>query len=384
MKKEAIQLPDKMRTKFGKELSSEQAVEALRKAYEQTELLLSSITSILIGVDEEGRVTHWNPVAEKTFGISSARVLDHPFSKCGIQWDSGLVLSGIRQCRAGMEPVRIDDVPFQRRDGQKGYLGLTVIPLKRETEGSMECILFGADITQRKKTEDFKNEFISTVSHELRTPLTVIKEGVSQVAEGLLGGVNEEQGRFLAIALESIERLGRIVDDLLDISKIEAGKLQLKKTPTDLVSLVKGISLAYAYQAKAKRLEIRARLPPAPVEACVDKDKLTQVWINLISNSLKFTEKGRIEIWVADKGETVECGISDTGMGIAQEDLPRVFGKFQQFGRPAGPGQKGTGLGLAICKGIVELHQGQITVASRLGEGTEVKFVLPKNGEGEE
>jgi PAS domain S-box-containing protein len=354
-----------------------QAEEAIRKAYAQTELLLSSITSILIGVNENGFVTHWNAVAEKTFGIPASSVMNRPFSECKIQWELPLVLAGIRDCRAKGLPLRMDDIRFRRSNGQEGFLGMTLIPLRQDTEGHMECILFGADITERKKMEQLKNEFVSTVSHELRTPLSVIKEGVSQVLEGILGEINEEQKRFLTISLEGIDRLGRIVDDLLDLASVEAGRMELKREMVDVASLARGIALAFNYQAKEKGLEIVTHLPPAVVEAYADKDKLVQVFTNLISNAIKFTEKGRIEISVVDKAEAVKCSVSDTGKGIAQEDLPGVFSKFQQFGQTAGSAQKGTGLGLSICKGIIDLHRGQIWAESKLGEGTKLTFALP-------
>lgn len=351
--------------------------DAIRKAYEQTELILSSITSILIGVNHQDRITHWNGVAEKTFGIPARLVKNKSFSSCGINWEPRPIIAGISECREKNLPVRLQDVEFKRPTGQKGFLGITIIPLRHET-GPVECILFGADITERKRIEQLKDEFVSTVSHELRTPLTIIKEGVSQVLEGILGNINDDQRRFLNISLESIDRLGRIVDDLLDISKIEAGKLELKRAPVDIAGLAKGVALAYHFQSKQKGLEIITHFPPSPIEVYVDRDRIIQVFTNLISNALKFTDKGRIEIVITDKQNSVECSLSDTGRGIAQEDLPKVFNKFQQFNRTAGPGDKGTGLGLAICKGIVESHRGTIHVESKLEEGTKFVFTLPK------
>ncbi len=361
----------------------QQTQKALQKAYAQTELLLSSITSILIGVGQNGLITHWNAVAEKTFGIATREVMNRPFSQCGIQWDFKTVWAGIQECQAKGLPLRLEDIAFERQNGEKRFLGFTLIPLRQDPEGHMECILYGADITERKQIEQLKNEFVSTVSHELRSPLTIIREGVSQVLEGVVGEVNEDQKRFLSIALEGIDRLRRIVDDLLDISKIEAGKLELKKESTDIVSLVKGVSLSFHLQAQKKGLELKTDLPRGPLVIYVDKDRVVQVFNNLIFNAFKFTEKGRIEISVVDKGNEIECCISDTGIGIAEADLSKIFGKFQQFDQIASSSEKGTGLGLAICKGIVESQGGQIRVQSRLGQGTKVIFTLPKTTTGE-
>lgn len=352
--------------------------EALRKAYAQTELLLSSITSILIGINQNGLVTHWNAVAEKTFGIAAREVMNRPFAQCGIKWDFATVLAGIQECRSKGSPLRLSDLVFERQNGEKRFVGFTLIPLRQDPEGHMEYILYGADITHRKQIEELKNEFISTVSHELRSPLTIIREGVSQVLEGILGQVNKDQKRFLSIALEGIDRLKRIVDDLLDISKIEAGRLELRREWVNMVSLVKGVSLAFQLQAKKKGLKLKTELPKGRLEIHVDKDRTVQVFNNLVSNALKFTEKGRIGILVIDQGNEIECRVSDTGIGIAQADLSKAFGKFQQFSQITSQAEKGTGLGLAISKGIVESQGGHIRVESELGKGTEVIFTLPK------
>lgn len=343
----------------------------------QTELLLSLIPSLLIGVDQKGHVSHWNKAAESLFGIPGSSVLNKPLSETGVQWDLKMLMEGIAECRKKGASIRLDEVEFKRLSGETRILGFTIIPVREESGGSVECILFGADITERKRIEELKNEFVGIVSHELRTPLTVIKEGVSQVAEGILGKVSADQKHFLSISLEGIERLGRIVDDLLDISKIEVGKLALKREMVDLVGVVKGLVLAFKAKARFKGVEIKTHLPDEEELIYVDEDRMVQVFTNLIENAIKFTEKGLIEISILNKGvEGVECSVSDTGKGISTADLPKVFGKFQQFHRQTT--EKGTGLGLAICKGIIEGHKGRIWVESRPDEGTKFIFTLPR------
>ena len=342
-----------------------------------TELLLASIPSILIGVGPDGRVTHWNVVAETTFGLPAASVIHRPFAECEIRWDTRMILEGITECRKKGSSVRLHDIEFSNSNGEKKVLGFTLIPVRQNHEDFVECILFGADITERKRIEQLKNEFVSTVSHELRTPLTIIKETVAQVVEELLGPVNEKQKRFLGISLESIDRLGRIVDDLLDISKIEAGRFELKREMVDVIALAKGLVVPFSSRARLKGVEIVTHFPLGGASVYVDEDRIVQVFTNLIDNAIKFTNRGRIEVSVVDKGNVVECSIQDTGLGISPADLPKVFGKFQQL-HPSS-GQKGTGLGLAICKGIVEAHKGQIKVESRADEGTTFTFTLPRH-----
>lgn len=364
-------------------IERKQAEEALKKAHAEKALLLSSITSLLIGLSAKNIITYWNVIAEGTFGIAATNVMGIPFSDCGIHWDYESIAEGLTECRQKKSPVRINDARFLRPNMSEGYLGLTLIPVK---SGELDVLIFGADITERKKLEHLKDEFISTVSHELRTPLTVIREGVSQVLEGILGETTENQKKFLTIALQAIDRLSRIINDLLDISKIEADKLELKMDLVHLNTIITEIvnpSSPYQMRAADKGLILKARLSHPRIEAFVARDKIIQVFTNLIGNALKFTEKGSIEVSIDHKGDHIECAVSDTGGGISKDNLPKVFHKFQQFGRTSGPGEKGTGLGLAISKGLVEMHKGKIWVESEFGYGTQFKFTLPLTSENE-
>jgi anti-sigma regulatory factor (Ser/Thr protein kinase) len=180
------------------------------------------------------------------------------------------------------------------------------------------------------------------------------------------------------MCLEDIDRLSRIIDGLLDISRIESGKIILKKETLDIIDLARNAVSSLAVKIKNKGLELIEEYPKEKTEIYVDKDRIIEVFINLLSNAIKFTDKGHIEISVKNKAKMVECCISDTGRGIAKKDLPKVFSRFQQFGRVFGPGEKGTGLGLSIVKSIIELHKGQIRVESKLNKGTKFIFTLFK------
>ncbi len=228
-----------------------------------------------------------------------------------------------------------------------------------------------------------KDEFVANVSHELRTPMSIIREGVSQVREEILGSTTPHQRKSLEIVLRNIDRLGRIIDDLLDISKLESGRMQLHRAPLDLEGVVREAVAPFLSRAQENGLQVKTRFPREPVVAFADRERVIQVLTNLIDNALKFTPKGEVAISIEEIGSTAECRVSDTGKGIPAEDLPKIFDKFQQFGRIIGPGAKGTGLGLAICKKIVELHGGQIHVESAPSRGTTFTFSLPRD-EGQE
>jgi len=245
--------------------------------------------------------------------------------------------------------------------------------------GKKKALVFVEDITERKRLEKLKDEFVSNVSHELRTPLSIIKEGVSLVLDEIVGEINKKQRTVLGTSKDNIDRLGRIINDLLDIAKIESGKLTLHKDNIDLVALVRRISQSYEIKIREKDLELKMNFSGEEIFAYVDEDRITQIFMNLINNAIKFTSKGYILLSVIDKDNEIECSVEDTGRGITDEDVPKLFSKFEQFGRiPAGGIDKGTGLGLSIAKALVVSHNGNIRVESKIDSGTKFIFVLPK------
>jgi signal transduction histidine kinase/HPt (histidine-containing phosphotransfer) domain-containing protein len=260
------------------------------------------------------------------------------------------------------------------------------VKLRKECEEELQRSNDGIRILNRElqnnnaKLREFdqrKDEFVNNVSHEIRTPLTIIRESISQVADGLFGEVPATQRQYLNKSLLSVDRLVNIINDLLAVAKIENLKLQVLKTKVRMSSLVEDVMSNYEDKAQAKGLGLRCELPLIDLHASIDQEKVLQVFGNLISNAIKFTEKGHITISIAEKEEFIECKISDTGKGMAQEDIPKLFNKFEQIGRHQSDG-KGTGLGLTISKGIVELHGGNIYVISEEHKGSTFTFTLPK------
>jgi signal transduction histidine kinase len=235
-----------------------------------------------------------------------------------------------------------------------------------------------AEAAARRRAERLKEEFCHMVSHELRTPLTTIREGVSQIAAGILGPTTPAQREFLGIVLSDIERLSRIINDLLDIGKIEAGRLELAREHVNIVGIARQEARLFEPRARAKGLRIRTDFSQAEIEVYADPDKIAQVFANLLGNALKFTEHGEVALIVEDMGEHISCAVRDTGRGIAPDDLPKVFQKFYQVGRTPAAGGNGTGLGLPIVKGLVESHGGEISARSEPGVGSTFTFVLPK------
>jgi signal transduction histidine kinase len=228
------------------------------------------------------------------------------------------------------------------------------------------------------KLDELKSDFISTVSHELRTPLSIIKEGISLVLDKIPGNLNEKQSKILDISKYNIDRLARIIDGLLDVSKMEAGKVEMKRSLIDVSGIVRQVASSFGPKIKEKGLEMRLDVDNVVGNVWADTDRITQVMVNLIGNAIKFTNSGHIDISCKDKGDGVVCSVADTGVGISKDDLPKVFAKFQQFGRTAGAGDKGTGLGLSIVKNIIDMHNGAIWVESEFGKGSRFAFKLHK------
>jgi len=331
----------------------------------------SGMSEGLIMADEQDKVVLINPAAARMLGWQGSNV-GKTIAEIN---DAGL--SGLAR------ELSVSDRKFVSKELDTALpvrmtLRMDATMVRDSENRKIGILVMLRDVTREKEIDRMKTEFISIVSHELRTPLTTIRESVSQVLDGILGETTDEQKEFLSICLEDIDRLTRIINDLLDISKIEAKKVELKKSCLDLVALVRSVNLFFYPRAREKGLDLETSAPAGECELYVDRDKMIQVFNNLVGNALKFTSAGHIELSISDQGTHIECAVIDTGRGIAQEDLPKVFNKFEQFGRTDGPGEKGTGLGLAIAKGIVELHGGRMWVESVAERGTAFKFTLPK------
>ncbi|MFB0528113.1 MAG: ATP-binding protein [bacterium] len=234
-----------------------------------------------------------------------------------------------------------------------------------------------------KELDQMKDDFVSSVSHELRSPLTSIKGYVDFVLRGKAGPLNEKLVEYLTIVKNNTSRLGMFINDILDLAKIEAKRFELGREALELSPLIGEMVTFFRPQAEEGRIQLKAVVPSSISLVSADPDKLRQVFTNLLSNAFKFTPEGgkvTIEAKNSGSGNLVEIAIRDTGVGIAKEDLKKVFDKFQQVKPSEGKVKKvkGTGLGLAIVKGIVEAHGGRIWVESGLNKGSSFIFTLPK------
>ena len=233
-----------------------------------------------------------------------------------------------------------------------------------------------------KRLDQLKSTFIASVSHELRTPLTVIKEFISLMLEGHAGALSEDQKEYLGIANKNIIRLTNLIETLLDFSRIESGKgLKLRFEPTRLMEVVEDAVMTLSQQLEEKRVTLENRLDPDIPVLLIDRNRLVEVFINLISNGIKFTPPGgKLTVdsrGLTEKRDYLKIVVTDTGVGISPEDLPKVFDRFYQ-GRKTQTGViTGTGLGLAITKEIVDAHRGHIHAESKFESGSSFVLTLP-------
>lgn len=361
--------------------------------------LLEKSPNSIYTADLNGKVTYVNPAFMKLFEVTiPLELLNKPLLPEKF-WtnpkDRDLFMDKLKQAKG----VEVQELALKTAKGRKIYVTL-FSTFTKNTQGQLDGsqgILH--DITEKKelvtlrKAEEvlrernkmlqelsqMKSDFVSMVSHELRTPLTVTKEALSQITDEILGKINDDQRDVLDVASMSIERLIRLINDLLDVAKIESGKIDFHMITIDLVELSSYVIASFKPQAVSKGLELKLESSSKKIEICADRDRIIQVFTNLMGNAMKFTEKGGISISLKETQNGIECAVEDTGMGMDKEDLPKVFEKFKQVSSSSKITVKGTGLGLSIAKGIVELHGGKIWVESELDKGTSFIFTLPKN-----
>jgi PAS domain S-box-containing protein len=271
-----------------------------------------------------------------------------------------------------------EEMEVHRSDGHTATILVSAAPL-RDEGGQITGVVAGfQDITRLRELDRMKDEFVSVVSHELRTPLTAIRGSLQLLLSDETSVPDADNRQLLEVALKSCERLVRIITDILDISKIEAGQLRLHQVSVRARDIVQGSIQSVQPIADAAGVRLRIDVPDGLPPAFADADRLTQALVNLLSNAIKFAPRGTdVTVAVRHDGGVLAFDVEDRGEGIAPEDARRLFQKFQQLDSSMTRRVGGTGLGLAITKGIAEEHGGSIAVKSTRGEGTVFTLRIP-------
>lgn len=239
-------------------------------------------------------------------------------------------------------------------------------------------------IRERNRAEEadqLKSAFLATMSHELRTPLNSIIGFTGIILQGLAGPLNKEQEKQLGMVQNSARHLLALINDVLDISKIEAGELNISREPVDVRKAIESVCTTLRKSAEDKGLFLHHDISPDTGFIIGDQRRIEQILINLINNAIKFTEQGYVCVKSSLREKKVYIFVSDTGIGISEEEMKKLFRPFQQIDTGTTRKHEGTGLGLSICKKLVELHGGTITVTSQPGKGSEFTVILPAGEE---
>jgi signal transduction histidine kinase len=250
---------------------------------------------------------------------------------------------------------------------------------KRVRERTHELALANEKL---KELDYLKSDFVSNVSHELRTPLTAIKGAVDLMLREIAGPLTEKQTHYLTRVRSNTQHLAALINDLLDLSKIESGRIEVKSSRVSLGGLVHEVVEGLRPVAAEKVIALEATIREPSILVWADRHKINQVLMNLIGNAIKFTPvQGRVTVSASKNGEeSVQVSVSDTGPGVPPDEKEKVFAKFYQIAEVNGENPNGTGLGLAISKALVELHGGKIWVESEPGRGSTFSFTLPVSG----
>lgn len=229
-----------------------------------------------------------------------------------------------------------------------------------------------------RKADRLKSEFLANMSHELRTPLNSILGFAELLKEKAFGPLTDQQLQYLNNIANSGKHLLELINDILDLAKVDAGKIELHPEPFSVVQLIDEIHAIVRSIAKKKNIQVNREISPELQTITVDHSRFKQIMYNLLSNALKFTpENGTVTIYVQSSKELVEFAVQDTGIGIALEDHDRIFNEFEQVDGSRARKYEGTGLGLALTKRLVELHGGKIWIESELGKGSKFIFTIP-------
>ncbi|HJX03223.1 MAG TPA: PAS domain-containing sensor histidine kinase, partial [Dehalococcoidia bacterium] len=271
-----------------------------------------------------------------------------------------------------------DSTYIVKKRYQKKVYSLNVQSLPGEDERGGRIIVAIHDITEMDRVDQMKTEFVSMVSHELKTPLTSIKGYIDMILDGEAGMINSEQKNYLEVVRSSGEKLMLLVNDLLDISRIEAGKIELKTRPVILNHTINAVVTSMHTQLEAKKIQIKLDFESDPITVMADGMRLNQILTNLLDNACKYTREGsKVIVKARREGSFAHIDVIDSGIGISAEDQARIFTRFYRVDNSLTRKTGGTGLGLSVAKALVDMQGGRMWVQSEPDKGSTFSFSLP-------
>ncbi len=344
---------------------------------EKAEAIFSSVSDGLMVIDCQGKIMQINPQAIEMLSLEKQKVAGNKISEIKLGEELKKILSRINTIDISKPFMpEVDEIAIKKPT--KKVLKIFTTPVLDRSQNLLGFIKTIHDITVQSEIDQMKNEFISTVSHELRTPLTAIKGFIDLILQGEAGKINKDQKEFLEIAKQNTDRLVKLISDLLDISKIESGRLRIRREPVYIDELIEKSIMTFSKEIEKKGIQLILSLDkPLPIISG-DFDRLSQVLNNLISNAIKYTkDDGKIEIIAYRRENKLIIEVKDNGIGISKKDQEKLFDKFFRVDSSLTQEVGGAGLGLAITKSIISMHSGEIWVKSKLEKGSSFCFSLP-------
>jgi PAS domain S-box-containing protein len=356
--------------------------EAIARLVQQNEMLLGSMAEGIFGIDVHGRTTFVNEAAAELLGWNVAELLGcnihelvhhsredgaaYPWTEC----PAYSVLTGVHASTV------TTDV-FWRKDGTSVAIEYSCRPMRDPSGAPAGAVVTFRDITERRAVERMKDEFVSVVSHELRTPLTSIRGALGLLAGGRVGELPDKAKRMLDIAVSNTDRLVRLINDILDIERMESGRITLQRNFCDAGDLIDEVVEVMRPMAARAGIELEAL--PCATQIFADPDRIAQTITNLIANAIKFSDPStRVTVSAREERGKVVFEVADQGRGIPESKLEAIFERFQQVDASDSREKGGSGLGLAICRSIVRQHGGEIWAESAIGHGSRFRFTIPR------
>jgi two-component system, OmpR family, phosphate regulon sensor histidine kinase PhoR len=345
-------------------------IESINSERAKLDLVLSSMFEGVIVTDANEKIILMNPSLRKLFFIDS-----NPEGKRSLEVIRNTAVEEmVEKIITGKQHLATEEIVINTPEEK--ILKVNGVPIMRNNRLEGAILVFH-DITELRRLEKMRQDFVANVSHELRTPISSIKGYAETLLEGALEDKDNAK-EFVSIIYQDSNRLASLINDLLDLSKIESGKLKMSFAALDPAVLIKKAVTVIDNQAKAKSIALKIDIPQSVPKIKADEARFSQVMINLLDNAIKYSSEGgaaTISAKVADNA--LQIDISDTGIGISESDLPRIFERFYRVDKARSRELGGTGLGLSIVKHIVSAHGGQVWVKSELGRGSTFSFTIP-------
>lgn len=337
--------------------------------------IINSMGDGVLVCDRDRCIVLTNPAAGRMLRMSEDCLLGKFLPHCEIHADlSRTIEESLRTNETGYTSVS-----QELTIGQEVYFRAHTAPVRNDLNEIMGSVTVLQDISHLKELDKMKSEFIAMVAHELRAPITTVEQQLGVILNKMAGDLTRKQEELLARAKERTSGVLTLIKDLLDLSKIESGKMVQYKEPLTLQEVIQGVIDLMRAEAQAKNIELEFSPPNQTPLIHADRTSMDGIFTNLISNAIKYTPgRGKVWITLGEEGGFVKATVSDTGIGISQEDLPRIFDRFYRVKTAQTREIIGTGLGLSIVKNIIDAHLGSIHVESDLGRGTTFTLLFPK------